>query len=123
METKTYEELLSMSPLELLDYLKNEFMIDTPIEIVSVEDMDKCSRLLLRLSGAYSYLITLSSYAKIKTREMKRGGDKALYEDMVDRKEVIQNMTDMVKQAYTGISRAVTIHIENNHELKTLGIQ
>lgn len=123
METKTYEELLSMPPIDLLNYLKEEFMVQIPIEIVSVEDMEVCSRLLLKMSGAYSYLITLSSYAKIKTREAKRSKDKEAHEDMVDRKEVIDNMTDMVKQAYTGISRAVTIHIENNHELRSLGIQ
>ncbi len=119
----TYEELLSMEPITLLEQLNEEFKMDMPMEVMSQEDMDSCARLLLRASASYSYLVTLLSYAKIKTREAKRSGDKAAYEDMVDRKEVVQNMTDMVKQAYAGLSRAVTIRIESNRELHSLGIQ
>ena len=54
---------------------------------------------------------------QIATREAKRGGDKDLYEDMVDRKEAVERMTESVKQQYSAVSRAVTIHIENNKEL------
>ena len=118
----SYEELLEMEPIDLLKYLEDNFLMEIPSEVLNAEDMETCSRVLLKASSSYSYLVTLLSYAKIATRNAKRSGDKTFYEDMVDRKEVIQNMTDMVKQIYTGVSRAVTIHIENNNELKSLGI-
>ena len=112
-----YAKVLSMNAEDLLYWLVNNFSADVPDVIISVSDMENASKLLLRLSGNYSYLQALLSYAKIETRKAKRGGDKVAYEDMVDKREVIQNMTDAVKQQYSAISRAVTIHIENNAEL------
>ena len=58
------------------------------------------------------------SYAKVNARLAKREGNKQKYEDAVDKKEIIQNMTDSIKQQYAALSRAVTIRIENNQELK-----
>ncbi len=80
--------------------------------------MEKAGQVLLRLSGAYSYLMAFLSHAKIRVRETKRNCSKEEYEDMVDRRDVIENIKDVVKQNYTAVSRAVTIYIENNNELK-----
>ncbi len=113
-----YEEILRMEPKALLEWLIKEFHVEQPKEILTVDDMQLASALLLQLSSYYSYLCALLSYAKIATRESKRSGEKALHEDMVDKKDIIQNMTDAVKQQYASISRAVTIHQENNTELR-----
>lgn len=110
--------ILNMEPVMLLKWLSNEFSVDIPKEIVSVEDMDRAAKTLLQLSTQYSYLQTLLSYAKVATREAKRTGDKQYYEDMVDRKEIIQNKVDSIKQNYAAVSRSVTIRIENNQELR-----
>ena len=44
-----------------------------------------------------------------------------VYEDMVDKKDIIENKSKAIKQAYSGISRAVSVKIENNQELKMTG--
>ncbi len=111
------QQPLQMSPKDLLDYLVQEYTYDLPDEIMTPEEMNEASRLLLRLSGEYSYLVSLLSYAKIDARDAKRTRSKEEYEDAVDRKEIIANITDAVKQRYAAISRAVTIHVENNREL------
>ncbi len=110
--------ILKMDPTEMLEYLTDEFLIQLPTEITTADEMNEAAKLLLYLSNCYSYLCTLSSYAKIATREAKRSGDKQSYEDMVDRKDCIQNLADIVKQQYAAVSRGVTIRIENNNELK-----
>ena len=119
-----YKKILSLPTLDLINWLDRSFRITLPTEILSVEDMQEASNLLIQLSGYYSYLCSLSSYAKAVTRIIKREGNKKEYEDMVDKKEAIQNVTEAVKQQYSAVSRAVTIHIENNQELKmnTTGI-
>ena len=116
-----YEEILQMPVRELMVWLINEFSTDCPEMIATIDDMDNASKILLKLSSYYSYLCALMSYAKVATREAKRSGDKIFYEDMVDKKEAIEHMTDAVKQRYNAISRAVTIHIENNNELHMNG--
>lgn len=113
-----YLSVLNMDPYEMIHWITEEFSIDIPPEITTIEDMDEAARLLLKISGMYSYLCTLLSYAKIETRNKKRSGDKIAYEDMVDRKEIIQNMVDVVKQQYAAVSRSVTIRMENNRELQ-----
>ncbi len=113
-----YLKLLRMDPAELLNWLTKEFSVQIPGEILTAEDMDNAAKTLLQLSNAYSYLCTLLSYAKIETRQQKRYGEKEDYEDMVDRKEIIQNMVDCIKQNYAAVSRSVTIRIENNQELR-----
>ena len=113
-----YISILNMEPEKLLDWLNNEFTVQIPEEILSIEDMNEAARILLQLSNSYSYLCTLSSYAKIAARQAKRYGEKMDYEDAVDRKKIIQNMTDCIKQQYAAVSRSVTIRIENNQELR-----
>lgn len=110
-------QILKMEPKALLDKLVEDYSYGLPSEIVGPDDMAEASRLLIRLSGDYSYLMSLLSYAKLDAREAKRTRSKEEYEDAVDRKEIIANVTEAIKQKYAAISRAVTIHIENNREL------
>lgn len=116
----SYEQILSLPADKLLNWLTSNFLIEVPEEIVTVEDMKDASKLLLQCTSYYSYLCALSSYAKLATRNAKRSGDKTRYEDMIDKKEIVNHITDCVKQQYSAISRAVTIHIDNNQELRML---
>lgn len=112
------QSLLTLPPKELSIRLDEEFDVTLPDAIISIEDMEAASKLLIKLSGSYSFLTSLLSFAKIAVRETKRSGDKVAWEDMVDRKDAIENKTNAVKQNYSAVSRAVTIHIENNAELR-----
>lgn len=113
-----YKSILSKTPIDLVTWLHESFDIDTPLEIKSIEDMEMASKLILVLTEYNAYLLELLSYAKCVTRLAKRELSKTEYEDMVDRKEAIQNMVDTIDQQYKAVSRAVTIRIENNAELK-----
>lgn len=113
-----FQTLLEKDSMSLFSWLIENFKVELPAQICSSKDMEQAGELLLKLSSYYAYLLSLSSYAKIKVREAKRSGDKTTHEDMIDKKDTIQSMTDIIKQQYVALSRAVTIHIENNAELK-----
>lgn len=113
----TYAEILGMEPKELVMWLSNTFYVNLPLKILTAEEMYNASELLMILTNQYSYLNELLSYAKIVTREVKRDCDKETYEDMVDRKNAIENKLSIVKQQYNSLSRLVTIKIETNKEL------
>lgn len=115
---KDYKSIMQKKPLELLNWLLSEFSVQIPEAVVTADDIKKASEILLQLSNTYSYLVTLTSYAKLATREAKRNLPKEEYEDMVDRRDVLQNFSDITKQSYAAVSRAVTIYIENNNELR-----
>ena len=119
--TTRYAQIMAMSPLKLAEWLAGNFKIDIPQEILTPEDMENASRVLLKLSSWYAYLNTLLALAKTMKREAKRKGDKEAFEDMVDRQEVLQHINDIIKQSYSAISRAVTIRIEVGQELRLGG--
>lgn len=120
----TYKDIIKMDPYDLIDFLTRTLTVKMPDHIDSIEDMNNASKLLLKLSSNYSYICPLQSHAKIATRIAKRNKSKddpdstIDYEDMVDKKEIIDNVADCIKQEYNAISRAVTIKIESNRELQ-----
>lgn len=111
------EQIFLLAPLDLVDWLHDEFPMLMQPKIETVEDMDLASNSLLRLTAQYSYLCELLSYAKIIVREAKRNLPKEDYEDMVDRQNAIEKRLDIVKQEYLAVSRAVTIKSEINKEM------
>jgi len=113
----TYEEILNMPPEALIGWLKETFYINLIQSIITPDDLDKASELLLVLTSYYSYLAELLSYAKIAVRRAKRESTREEWEDMVDRKEIIEWRFDIVKQQYHAVSRAITARSEANKEL------
>lgn len=124
MDIGDMKYVLNMDGNTLLCWLIENFEAELPASIDTVEEMQAASGLLLKLANQYSYLCSLLSYAKLCTREAKRNSSKTdkesvrRYEDFVDKREIIQNMVEATKQRYSAVSRAVTIHVENNQELK-----
>lgn len=111
-----YQDIFSLSPIDLVSWLHNEFSISLPEKIETTDDMEAASQILLVLSEYFSYLSELLSYAKIAVRQAKRNSPKEQWEDMVDRQLAIERKLDSVKQQYSAVSRAVTIKTENNKE-------
>lgn len=104
-----YEQIMAMPPLELVDWLKANFLNALPQQIRDSQQIANAQSLSMRLGNDYSYLMTLLSYAKICVRNAKRSGDKFAYEDMVDRQAAIENFAAIIKTQFTMISRSFTM--------------
>ncbi len=123
----TYKELFSMENMRFIKWLNDTFPVCVPAKVSTMPEMEKASEQMLALSAQYSYITEMSTYAKIYCRELKRLVDKndsetkEFYEDMVDKKDAIENKMKAIHQAYNGISRAVSVRIENNNELRMTG--
>ncbi len=118
---ENYESFFSLTPVELLNKLTKRFDYKIPEKIATKEDMENAQALMLKLTGDISYLFALQSYAKIETSRIKRLGLKEDSQDAIDKKEVIANFLDALKQQYNGVSRAVTIVLASNEEAKYNG--
>ena len=119
MELVGYEKLLDMEPKKLVGWLDDNFNDTVMSDIQTVEELDiaKCS--LSMLTNKYSYLVSMALFAKIAVRELKRKGKefKEQHEDMIDRRDVIEEMSKIVLQQYNTISRMITVKLEVNKEL------
>lgn len=113
------KEILAKEPYHLMELFRNEYGYDIPETIDTVEDMRMAGKLLGRLANSYSYLMQLSSYAKLDVRTARRDkNNKQKVEDAIDRKNVIDTFGEAVGLKYKAISRMLTIKQQINEELK-----
>ena len=115
---KTYQEVLSMNPDDL-QFWCDSFLVEIPTSIETIEDMQLASRLLSQLASHFTYLNSLSVYAKNAVRREKKKGkeNKDVYEAMIDRQNAITSTCDSLKLLYSCLSRLVTIKQEINKEI------
>ena len=118
---ENYETWFNQTPTETFNKLVSRFNYTIPDKINTKADMEAAQGLMLKLTGDIAFLLALSSYAKIETSRVKRLGIKDETQDAIDKKEMIANFLDALKQQYNGVSRAVTINISNNEEMKFNG--
>ncbi len=109
-----YDSILDMGCYALIEHLKDYYLApgNMPVNIETVEDLNKAEKLLLWLSGNISFLNALSAYAHVKKRDAKRNLPKPDFEDLIDKEMVITKVLETAKAQYSAISRAVTIRIE-----------
>ena len=115
----TYDTILYMDVKELIAWLDKEFIIILPENLHTIEALEQAEEMFSKLGNQYAYLSTLSSYAKVYVRELKRNKDnpKEMIEDMIDRKEAISRTMDVVDNLKSTLSRMLTTKQEIDKEL------
>lgn len=115
-----YNTLLNMTPIDLAIWLEKEYASTLPSNIDSMEEMKKVNTQLSKLANSYSFVMQLLTYTKIQVRQEKRKGkeNKENYEDMIDRRDTLQNTADILKMQYQTLSRMITVKKEINDELR-----
>ena len=113
----SFEELISMDTENFFEWITYNFNTDMIDAVETEDDMRQASKMISRAIGNYSYLSSLLAYLKIKVRQEKRNKNKEICEDLIDKREVVQEMVDATKMLYNGISRMVTIKIEIDKEM------
>lgn len=119
VEIVNYTDLYNISVENLMKWLDKKFYINVPAGLETITDMQQAGKLLGKLSNDYAYLAMLLSYAKTFVRAEKRKGKdfKATYEDMIDKRDIIDEMTSVVKMQYQAISRMITVKQQIQEEL------
>ena len=119
--TSQFENILSLDPEDLLQWLNSNFLEDIPIAINNVEDLKNAGVLLGKLTNIYSYLVSLSMFAKLKVREAKKDKEnKENIDKAVDRKEIINSYADVIKCQYNAVSIMVTVKKQIDEEMKMI---
>ena len=119
IQNASFKEIYEMEPFEMTEKLTDSFSYDLPEFLDTPEDLRNAGRLLGELCAAYSYLIQLASYGKLLVRDLKRTKtDKATIDNAIDRRDVINNLAEIIKLQYNTVSRMVSIKQQINYELK-----
>lgn len=116
-----FDSILSLAPEDLLSWLQDNFMEDIPTSVTSVEELKKAGEMLGKLTNIYSYLVSMSLFAKLKIREARKNkDDKEEIDKCVDRKEIISSFADTIKCQYNAISRMITVKKQIDDEMKMI---
>lgn len=117
-EMLSIEDIFSMPPEELIQVISENFQVNIPPYVDSIEDMEQAGRLLGVCASNYSYLINMAMAAKIRKRRVKRdGASKQEAEDALSREKIFSTYAEIMKTSYNSISRMITIKQEINEEL------
>lgn len=112
------DDILKMGSEEFFSWAMAHFRLESIPVIETSDDMKNAAKLISVATGNYSYLTALLAYLKIKVRQEKRNKNKEVYEDLIDKREVIQEIVDATKMQYNAISRMITIKLDVDKELK-----
>lgn len=119
-EIQTIKSILELDPFDLADYLVETYYIEFPHEINNSDDLKAAGNALNKFGVTLQFFHELSAYAKRYVRIAKRELPKTAYEDMIDRREIISEITDALEEVKNGLSRNITAYINGLNEEKYL---
>ena len=117
----TIKEAMEMPADELIFYLNELCEVEIPPQVETIDDMKAASKLLSHCASLYSYLLSMQTTAKTLKRQYKRNGEKIATEDALVREEIFGNYAEIIKTAYSAVSRMVTIKQQIASEMRFMG--
>ena len=113
----TIQNIFSMDPIDMINFLAETYLIEIPEKIDSVEDLTVAGNKLCEIGAALQFFHELNAYAKRYVRVAKRSEVKEKWEDMVDRKDAIHELTEALTKVKESLSRAMTAYIQKQEEM------
>ena len=121
MNVMTTMQILSLPPLELVQWLDDNYIFELPAPETSME-FSQNKHLLAQLANTYAYLASLHSVAQIMVRDAKEQGmPKNHINNAIDRRDIIDRFLDAIKLQYTAFSRMITVQQQADAEAKMMG--
>lgn len=111
------KRIISSSPEEVMDWALKEYFTPMYNTFETPEALCKISEDMVMLVNQYSYLASVLSVLKVECRNKKNCGDKKKYEELIDKRDIIQRALDSVKLKQSVLSRMVTIKQEIDKEI------
>lgn len=115
------QNILLLSPVELLLWLQKHCEVKIPEKITTTEDLKNAGELISQLTSIYSYIMSYFLFAKIAVRDAKKNKlSKEEINDCIDRRDILESFANTIKLQYTAVSRMVTVKKQIDEELKML---
>lgn len=117
----TYKDYLAMDSLSLVSYIESWRQTADFQEITS-DNVGIAANELRRLACNYSFLTSLSAYARIAKRNLKGNPEnKELYGEMIDKEAIIADGMKALDLNYRALNKSLTIYSDSMNELRMTG--
>lgn len=127
MEYNSFKNYLYLDPTVLQETLDKSFDVDISClcnGILTAEDFVIAQKKMYETNAAFSFLMSLTAYAKIELRKCARNHaqektaeNKRIHEDMTDRMFCIDAAVTKSKEKSKILSRMITAKQEENKEI------
>ncbi len=111
------ELLFYTDPEKLNEILVANFIKPMPGHPQTVADMEEISCLMDKVVGYLQFLVPNLSILKIKTQNLKAQGHKEDYRLMMQRRDVVDAICEILEKQRETLSRMITIKQEINKEI------
>lgn len=114
-------ELLQLTPNTLATWLTKNYLKEIPISLETADELKEAGKLLGELTNSYSFIKAAATFANLAVRDAKRKKlEKAVIDDCISRRELLDNFADTLKAQYNAISRMVTVKKQIDDEMRML---
>lgn len=111
-EIKIYSDIEKITMENLIKWIDNNYLKKIPEDIIDNMESFKTGGILIsQIANNYVYLTSLLAYTKAAVRTAKRQGkeSKELYEDLIDKRDYLDETLSALKLQRDAISRNVTM--------------
>ena len=111
--------LLKMEPMELLNYLTENYIKEIPTSAETIEELKAVNKRMNELTNTRSYLMPLLCSADTELRIAKaKKTDKEVVADLTSRREVFKTIIDVIDNQISSLSRTITVRKQIFEELR-----
>lgn len=136
MSALTLNNILSVSPEEILEDMENSYIYEIPNGIHTEQEVHRAGELLGELMNSYAYTMSLLTrvamyYKTAKIALPSKPNSKASTDEiesyykaknaidtLATKKYILENYTDLIKAQYNGLSRMITVKIKEDEEAR-----
>ena len=120
LQASNIQQLLSMAPIELAQWLDATYIKPLPFPKSSREFVAN-NHLLGELANTFAFLSGVHVAAKIAVRDAKRKNlSKDEVDACIDRRDTIDEFLGIVKMQYNAFSRMITVQKNADEEMRML---
>lgn len=107
MTVVNVNSVVSLSTGELIDALYKEVVVSIP-ENVDPSNFKEVSGLLVKLPNDYAFVNELLAHSRYMVRHFKREKQQREYEDMMDKRDALEDIASSIKLKYQAVSRVIS---------------
>ena len=120
LQTSNIQQILAMQPIELAQWLDNEYVKPLPCPKSSREFAEN-NHLLGDLANVYAFLSGVHVVSKIMVRDAKKKNlSKEEVDACIDRRDTIDEFLSIIKMQYNAFSRMITVQKNADDEMRML---
>lgn len=116
----TIQQILSMEPLALTNWLNDTYVKPLPFP-KSSKEFAQHNHLLGELANTYAFLSGVHAVAQIMVRDAKKQKlSKDEIDDCIDRRDTVEKFLNIIKMQYAAFSRMITVQKNADDEMRMM---